>query len=105
MGYRFFEPCIVYGFHETQQTKILCSEFLEKHDIERYALFTHNGKCFGILYGKSCKSIEDMNEIDTSTVDSVFALVSKRGEYNAPKIMLALRGHLTLSEYDTYTTV
>ena len=105
MGYGFLEPCIVYGFYETQQTKILCPAFLEAHKLERYALFAHKGKCFGYIYGKSCKTIEDIHAMDTTTVDNVFAFVSTKGNYVSPKCMLALRGDLTHSDYDTYTPV
>lgn len=104
MGYGFFEPGIVYGFYEENQTKLLCQEFLEKYDLEKYALYTNKGECFGIIYGKSCKSIEDMNTIDKIKVDKVFDIVSKKGKfvYDAPKIMLALSGHINTSGYDKY---
>ena len=33
MGYGFFEPRIVYGFVEIDQTKLICRDFLEEHEI------------------------------------------------------------------------
>ena len=102
MGYGFFEPCIVYGFYEKTQTKLISYNFLEKYDLERYALYTNKGECFNFVYGKSCKSIEDMNTIDTAHVYKIFDLVSKKGDFVGPKFMLALSGNLhnRCEEYD-----
>ena len=66
--------------------------------MERYALFTNKGACYDFIYGKSCASLEDMKSIDTSVVDKVFEIVSKYGEYNPPKFMLALHGNLGISD-------
>lgn len=101
MGYGFYEPRIVYGFYEKNQTKLISYDFLEKYDIERYALYTNKGSCFGFIYGKSCESIENMGTIDTVHVDTIFDYVSKYGEYVTPRFMLALSGNLT-SEYGEY---
>jgi len=102
MGYGFFEPCIVYGFYEKNQTKIICSDFIEKHNLERYALYTNKGECFNFVYGKSCKSIEDMNTIDTAHVYKIFEMVSKKSEYVSPSFLLALSGNLITTGYNQY---
>jgi len=98
MGWGYYAPCIVYGFNEKNQEKILSYDFLGKYDLERYALFTNKGACYDFIYGKSCASLEDMKSIDTSIVDKVFEIVSKYGEYNPPKFMLALHGNLGISD-------
>jgi len=102
MGYGFFEPCIVYGFYEKEQNKIICWDFLEEHELHRYIKYTNKGGCFGFVYGISCNSIEEMNTIDKTNVDKVFELLSKKDEYVPPKLMLALRGNLDTSGYSEY---
>ena len=102
MGYGFFEPCIVYGFYEKIQNEIICWDFLEEHEIYRHIKYTNKGGCFGFVYGISCDSIEEMNTIDKTNVDKAFELLSKKDEYFAPKLMLALRGDLDTSEYSEY---
>lgn len=102
MGYGFFEACIVYGFYEKDQTKIICGDFLEDHELYRYCKYTNKGGCYGFVYGTACKSIEEIDAIDKTKVDKIFELVSKKGEYVSPKLMLVLRGHLDTSAYDEY---
>jgi len=86
MGYGFFEPCIVYGFYEKDQNEIICWDFLEEHEVDRYIKYTNKGGCFGFVYGISCNSIEEMNTIDKTNVDKVFELLSEKDEYVPPKL-------------------
>jgi len=41
MGWGYYAPCIVYGFNEKNQEKILSYDFLGNYDLERYGLFTN----------------------------------------------------------------
>ena len=105
MGYGFFEPRVVYGFFEENQTELICSSFLEEHNLERYALYTNKGSSFGFVYGKSCNKLEYINTIDKIIVEKVFEIVSKIGKhvYVAPNFVLALSGNgIDNSEYGEY---
>lgn len=102
MGYGYYEPRVVYGFYEEDQTKLISGDFLEEHDIELYFRYANKGGGFGFIYGISC-SLEETSKIDKAKVDKVFELVSDKGKYVyvAPKFMLGLIGdHNT--DYDRY---
>jgi hypothetical protein len=102
MGWGFYAPCIVYGFREKDGDRIIDYDFLGKYDLERYALYTNKGMCYGFVYGKSCPSLETMDTIDKSLVDTAFANASKYGEYVAPTYILALHGNIVISGYIEY---
>ena len=102
MGWGFYAPCIVYGFREKDQTRILSYDFLGKYDLERYALFTNKGGCYDFVYGKSCVKLEEISTIDKSLVDIAFQNASKYGEYTEPAFMLALHGNISVGECVEY---
>ena len=102
MGYGYYEPRVVYGFYEDDQTKLISGDFLEEHDIELYFRYANKGGGFGFIYGISC-SLEEMSKIDKAKVDKAFELVSDKGKYVyvAQKFMLGLIGDRN-TDYDRY---
>lgn len=104
MGYGFFEPRIVYGFVEIDQTKLICRDFLEEYELNLYCQYTNKGGCFGFIYGISCNSLEEIITLDKEKVDNVFKLLTekRKDSYVAPKIMLGLIGDMDTSEHDEY---
>ena len=102
MGWGYYAPCIVYGFQEKQQEKIMSYDFLEKYDIERYALRTNKGECHGFIYGKSCETLETMESIDKNIVVRAFEIASQYCECTATTFLLALHGNLHVPEQSQY---
>lgn len=104
MGYGFFEPRIVYGFFEIDQTKLICRDFLEEHELDLYCQYTNKGGCFGLIYGISCSSLEEISTLDKEKVDNVFRILNekRKDSYIAPKLMLGLTGDMETSEHDEY---
>ena len=104
MGYGFFEPRIIYGFVEIDQTKLICRDFLEEHELDLYCQYTNKGGCYGFIYGISCCSVEQITTLDKEKVDNVFKILTetRKDSYVAPKIMLGLIGDMDTSEHDEY---
>lgn len=101
MGWGFYAPCIVYGFREKVQNRILSYDFLGKYDLERYALFANKGECYDFIYGKSCEKLDAISTIDLTLVDIAFQNASKYGEFTEPAYMLALHGNMS-GEFEEY---
>jgi len=104
MGYAFFEPRIVYGFVEIDESKLICRDFLDEYELSLYCKYTNKGDCFGFIYGISCNSLEEINTLDKEKVDKVFRILNekRKDSYIAPKFMLGLTGDMNTYGHDEY---